>query len=360
MAEVVQNEETVEEWRVVKDYPNYEVSNMGRVRSKYCNKTKMCNGWKNRAGYTELKLTKIIDGVKIKKHFRIHQLVALAFIPNPENKPEVNHLGGKTDNRVCMLEWATPSENCQHSVKYRRSEGLKDLIINKIDIKTGIIKKIYKHWKEVKNDGFTPRHVQYCSDGQSPHHKGFKWQIINPRNHNSLEGEVWVALKDSVYPEVNQYVNYEVSNLGRVRNAKKEILKNNINGIGLRKNNEKSKGFKIYRLMLMAFNVLNPENKPEVDHINSDYNDNRLVNLRWANKRDQIENQNTIEKLKRSINLHRRNCIEIKVYKNNEEKIYKGITELGLSLKMSTETIKKYAQSGEEFKGYRFEILNEK
>ena len=102
------------------------------------------------------------------------------------------------------------------------------------------------------------------------------------------------------------------------------------------------------------------ENKKEVDHINSDYNDNRLLNLRWANKKDQVENENTIEKLKRSINLHKRNCIEIKVYKNNEVKIYKGITELSSIIKIATETIKKYAQSGDEFKGYRFEILNDK
>ena len=139
MVNPVKNAEILEEWRVVKDYPNYEVSNMGRVRSKHLNRTKICNGWKNREGYKEIKLTKINNEVKIKKHFRIHQLVALAFIPNPNNKPEVNHLGDKTDNRVCMLEWATATENCQHSVKYRRSEGLKNLIINQIDIKTNVI-----------------------------------------------------------------------------------------------------------------------------------------------------------------------------------------------------------------------------
>ena len=185
MADPVQNAEIVEEWRVVKDYPNYEVSNMGRVRSKYINRTKICNGWKNRAGYMNLKLTKIINGVKIKKHFGIHRLVAEAFIPNPENKPQVNHLGDKTDNRVCMLEWATATENNQHSAKYRRSDGSKYLIINQIDIETNLIIKTYKNWKEVKNAGFSQRNVQYCSNGQEPHHKYFKWQIIDPRNHDS-------------------------------------------------------------------------------------------------------------------------------------------------------------------------------
>ena len=48
------------------------------------------------------------------------------------------------------------------------------------------------------------------------------------------------------------------------------------------------------------------------------------------------------------------------LYKNNDVKIYKGITELSLSLKIATETIKKYALSGKEFRGYKFEILNDK
>lgn len=93
-----------------------EFINMGYLVSKegvVTKKDKILKGFNNR-GYHRLSLSH--KGKPIK--YSIHRLVAAAFIPNPENKKEVNHINGiKDDNRVENLEWATQSENMQHGYK---------------------------------------------------------------------------------------------------------------------------------------------------------------------------------------------------------------------------------------------------
>lgn len=103
-----------EEWRTVDGtHGLVEVSSTGRVRilesrgrgpHEY---NQRLDNW----GYPVVPIK--IDGKK--KRVKVSRLVAKAFIPNPENKPQVNHIdGNKQNNIVANLEWTTPSENCQH------------------------------------------------------------------------------------------------------------------------------------------------------------------------------------------------------------------------------------------------------
>lgn len=105
-----------EVWKPIKGYEGiYAVSDLGRVKSLPRNGTirqeRVLRGNFKRSGYVNIVLQK--NGKP--RTFRLHRLVARAFIPNPENKPQVNHKNGnKRDNRATNLEWVTSSENLKH------------------------------------------------------------------------------------------------------------------------------------------------------------------------------------------------------------------------------------------------------
>lgn len=103
-----------EEWHPIPDCPKYEGSNFGRVKSFKYKTPRIMTPALDSGGYLFVQLYKA-DGKT--KPIRINRLVAEIFVPNPDDKPQVNHKDGhKMNNFVENLEWATSSENIQHAV----------------------------------------------------------------------------------------------------------------------------------------------------------------------------------------------------------------------------------------------------
>ena len=180
-------------WKDIEGYEGlYQVSNLGRVRSL----NRITNG---KFGNRSLCLRKgrilkprkisLYTGVYLSKNghvknYTIHRLVAQAFIPNPQNKLEVNHIdGNKLNNKVDNLEWATRSENEQHAYRtgLNKIRNGKDNKISKrilqIDINTNKIINVFYGTGDIKRKyGYSSSPIIRCCNKQRKTAYKFIWK----------------------------------------------------------------------------------------------------------------------------------------------------------------------------------------
>lgn len=111
----------MEEWKSVPNFSLYQCSTEGNIKN--IKTGKLLKLIKNKSGYVRICLKN--DENKTKS-MRMHIIVAKTWIPNPENKPTVNHINKiRNDNRVINLEWATHKEQAEHKKEFNKKNNIK-------------------------------------------------------------------------------------------------------------------------------------------------------------------------------------------------------------------------------------------
>lgn len=189
-----------EKWLPVKNYEGlYCVSSLGRIKSlsriikrkggDFYKPEKILRCTKSSYGYMVINLS---DSNNIKSNYKqVHRLVAFAFIPNLENKPQVNHKNGiRYDNRVENLEWCTASENVLHGFRSNgripTKPGLgikgKKHVSSKPVVQMDLYNNIIKTFDSIRiasdetNTGFSC--ISQCINGRSKTANKFKWKLV--------------------------------------------------------------------------------------------------------------------------------------------------------------------------------------
>lgn len=176
-------------WKDIEGYEgHYQVSNLGRVKSVA---KKVWNGysyWERKerilatsqhiTGYIHVGLSKSDH----RKSYKVHRLVAQAFIPNPQNKPYIDHINTiRTDNRVENLRWVDREENANNpltrkhlsnsheGIRHPKARPVMQLTLNGEYIKTWECMKYAERELGLK-------HISCCCRGKRNQCGGFKWQ----------------------------------------------------------------------------------------------------------------------------------------------------------------------------------------
>lgn len=193
-----------EEWRDIKGYEGlYQVSNYGRVKS--LEKDYVTNGAVRHQKEIIKKLvetkgyfcTNLSKNGNL-KHFLVHRLVANAFIPNPNNLPQVNHKDEvKTNNHVENLEWCDAKYNVNYGTRNKNDSEKKKGIIPKgtppkLVYQYTLDDELVKVWDSVSEcgrNGFNKGAVAACCRNVHGYdkYKGFKWSY-EPLDEKMLEG----------------------------------------------------------------------------------------------------------------------------------------------------------------------------
>lgn len=260
----------------------YEVSNTGKIRK--VGPGKLPRGHIHEDGYESVGLKSRLSGKH--KNFRVHILVAVTFIPNPYNKPWVDHINGdRRDNRVTNLRWATKSENAlnRHSVKAPKG---KSFPVARIDPKTG---NVIRTWNTARD---------------AAEETGIMTSDITRaiKRSDIIDGSLWIAyiehIPDEIWlPVAGTNEQFHVSNMGRVRNGNgiPDYGSKSKVGYMTKSVSQLGRNMSVHILVCEAFHGSKPSSTHSVDHIDRNRTNNKSNNLKWASKTEQVYNRTAVQ-----------------------------------------------------------------
>jgi hypothetical protein len=171
----------MENWKDIEGYEGYyQVSDLGNIRNvRKNNKLMTCTRSKtDRDPRFGDYLTVGLSKYNKRKTIKVHRLVAKAFVPNPNNKPEVNHINElKYDNRAINLQWVTESENQKVGTTSQRKREKAIRPVRQMT-RSGELIKIWDSGISTREGGFDPRHVASCVTGDRKTHAGYRWSRV--------------------------------------------------------------------------------------------------------------------------------------------------------------------------------------
>lgn len=172
-------------WKDIKWYEWYQISNLWNIKCLNYKKTlkeKLLKCVFNKNWYVYISLYKN----SLTKTYRVHRLVAKAFIPNPENKPQVNHIDwNKKNNCVENLEWITASENQKHSyIKLFRKRNINFnwsiywKKVNQYDLNWNLL-KVWSSICKIENElNITKWNISKCCKSKRKTAWWFNWKYV--------------------------------------------------------------------------------------------------------------------------------------------------------------------------------------
>jgi len=331
-----------EEWRDIKDMEDYQVSNKGRVKNKHNN---FLMNLRDEFGYIKVSIQQ--------NKYQVHRLVADAFIPNPENKPTVDHINRiSKDNNLENLRWATYKEQIDNS---SISNGNHYRKINMIDIKTDEIIKIFDTIHHaVEYISLSTIHAKRTIDNKIrkacnkkiENVYNYKWEYIV--NIEIIDDEMWKPVK-TVIANAEDYL---ISNKGRLKNKFDIIVSGRIEVNGYQSIYlGKKTSRKLIHIVVAKLFIPNPDNKPCVNHKDGNKTNNCIDNLEWN-----TYSENTQHAFDTNLNSH---SIKVKVINiiTKEEKIYPTKVRASQDIKVEIKTFNRYLKSGKSYENMKFELV---